>query len=196
LLVAGVTMGNSGIQIRPSPTAIAYAQSLLELASEQKQAEPADVELAALRTIVEQTPSAREIFTNPAIGIAERQQILDRIFRGRISELVFNLLGVMNQHDRLGLIAEVAQAYHDMLDVQLGKVEVDLIVAHALDSDALVAAQQKISAALGKTAVVNQRVDESIIGGIIVKVGDKLIDSSVKHQLEAMKQQLLASVPK
>ena len=189
-------MGNSGIQIRPSPTAIAYAQSLLELASEQKQAEPADVELAALRTIVEQTPSAREIFTNPAIGIAERQQILDRIFRGRISELVFNLLGVMNQHDRLGLIAEVAQAYHDMLDVQLGKVEVDLIVAHALDSDALVAAQQKISAALGKTAVVNQRVDESIIGGIIVKVGDKLIDSSVKHQLEAMKQQLLASVPK
>jgi len=181
---------------RPSPIAIAYAQSLLELANEQKQAEPIEAELLELRKLVDETPSAGEVFTNPAISIIERAQILDRIFRGKVSTLLFNVLGVMNQHGRLGYIGELVQAYHDLLDLQLNKVEVDLIVAHPLESDALNSAQQKISAALGKQAVVHQQIDESIIGGMIVRVGDKLIDSSVKHQLEAMKQQLLASAPK
>ncbi len=189
-------MAQTSTQARPSPIAIAYAQSLLELANEQKQAEPIEAELSELGKIVTDNPAASEVFINPAVSIAERAEMLGRIFRGKISPLLFNVIGVMNQHGRLGLIAELAQAYHDLLDLQLGKVEVDLIVARQLEPGELAAAQQKISVALGKNAVVHQRVDESIIGGMIVRVGDKLIDSSVKQQLATMRQQLLASAPK
>ncbi len=182
--------------IRPSPTASAYAQSILDLANEQKQAEAIGAELNQLRSIVEQNPAAREVLVNPAIGVEERAAMLDRTFRNNVSPLLFNALSVMNQHNRLGLIAEIAQAYSEMLDAQLGKVEVEVTVAHALDAQMMSNAQTKITAALGKEAVVSQRVDEGIIGGVVVRIGDTLIDASVRHQLEAMKQQMLASAPK
>jgi F-type H+-transporting ATPase subunit delta len=80
-----------------------------------------------------------------------------------------------------------------MLDEQLGKIEVDVTVAQKLSSEQLEEVRQRVSAALKKDAVVHQYVDESIIGGLVIRVQDKLIDASVKTQLAAMKQQLLSA---
>src|SRR5688500_16153034 len=112
---------------RPSPTAVAYAQSMLELANDAKTAEALGQELADLKKILDENPSTREMFGNPAISIDERRQMLDRVFRGKVSTLLFNTINVMNQHNRLGQLAQVASAYSNLLDEQLGKVEVDLI---------------------------------------------------------------------
>ncbi len=180
----------------PSPTAVAYAQSLLELANEQKQAEAVGSELADLKKILDENPSAREIFVNPSVGVEERAQILDRVLRGKISPLLYSTIGVLNQHGRLGLIGQMASAYDDLLDQQLGKVEVDLTVAQRLSPEQLETARQKITAALGRDAVLHQYVDENIIGGVVLRVGDKLIDASVKNQLQAMKHQLLSTTTK
>jgi F-type H+-transporting ATPase subunit delta len=181
---------------RPSPTAVAYAQSMLDLANEQKNAEPLGRELAELKQVIEQNPTAREMLSNPAISIDERSRMLDRVFRGKVGDLLFRVLNVMNQHNRLGLLEQVATSYGNLLDEQLGKVEVDVIVAQKLSNDQLEAAKKKITAAIGRDAVLHQYVDDSIVGGMIVRVGDKLIDASVRSQLQAMKQQLLSSAPK
>ena len=183
-------------QQHASPTAITYAQSILELANDQKQAEPIGQELASLKQILDENPAIREIFTNPSISGDERQQVLERAFRGNISPLLYNTMGVLNSHNRLGLLGQIAQAYDDLLDQQLGKIEVDLTVAQKLDADQLETARRQISQALGRDAVVHQYVDDNIIGGMIVRVGDKLIDASVRYQLAAMKKQLLESAPK
>ena len=74
--------------------------------------------------------------------------------------------------------------------------EVALQVAQKLDASQLEAARRQISQALGRDAVLHQYVDENIIGGAIIRVGDKLIDASVRYQLAAMKKQLLESAPK
>jgi len=179
-----------------SLTAFTYAQSILDLANEQKQAEAIGQELASLKQIIDQNPQIREVFTNPAISADERDQLLQRVFKGKISPLLFNTLGVLNQHDRLGLISQIAQAYEELLEKQLGKVEVDLTVAQKLDAKQLDEAKRRISQALGRDAIVHQYVDDGIIGGMIMRVGDKLIDSSVRYQLAAMKKQLLESAPK
>lgn len=178
-----------------SLTAFTYAQSILELANEQQQAEPIGEELASLKQILDENPSVREVFTNPAISAEEREQLLERVFRNNLAPLLFNTLGVLNAHNRLGLISQIAQAYDELLDKQLGKVEVDLTVAQRLDSDQLERARQQISQSLGRDAIVHQYVDEAIIGGVIMRVGDKLIDSSVRSQLAAMRKQLLESAP-
>ena len=179
-----------------SLTAVTYAQSILELANEQNQAEPIGQELASLKQIIEENPQIREVFTNPAISAEEREQLLERVFRNNLAPLLFNTLGVLNAHNRLGLISQIAQAYDELLDKQLGKVEVDLTVAQKLDAGQLDQAKKRISAALGRDAIVHQYVDDSIIGGMIVRVGDKLIDASVRYQLAAMRKQLLESAPK
>jgi F-type H+-transporting ATPase subunit delta len=183
-------------QTHASPVAVAYAQSLLELASERNQAEAAGQELAALAQIVDENPTFREVLTNPSVSIEERARLLDKVFRNNVSELVFNTLGVLNQKNRLGLISQIAQGYADLLDEKLGKVEVDLTVAQKLSPEQLEQARQRIGKALGRDAVVHQYVDDGVLGGVVLRVGDKLIDASVRYQLQAMKEQLLAAAPK
>ena len=179
-----------------SPAALAYAQSLLELATEQNQAEAIGQELAVLRQLVDENPSFREVLSNPSVSVDERAKLLDRIFRGSLSPLLFSTLGVMNQKNRLGLLSQIAQGYDDLLGEQLGKVEVDVTVAQKLSAEQLETARKQIGQALGRDAVIHQYVDDQIIGGVVLRVGDKLIDASVRYQLQAMKEQLLAAAPK
>lgn len=179
-----------------SPVAQAYAQSLLELANEQKQAEAIGQELSALRQIVGDNPTFGQFLADPAISQAERERTLKNIFAARVSQLMMNFLGVLNVKGRAGLLAQIADAYDDLLDEQLGKIEVDVTVAQQLTSEQLETVRQRVGAALKKTAVVHQHVDDSILGGLVLRVQDQLIDASVKHQLEAMREQLLAARPK
>jgi F-type H+-transporting ATPase subunit delta len=176
-----------------SSVAINYAASLLDLANEGKQAEPIGQELAALRQIVHENRTFYLFLSDPAISNAERGETIKRIFGDQISKLMHNFLGVLNEHNRLGLLAQIADAYDDLLADQLGKIEVDVTVASKLSADQLEEVRKKVGAALKKEAVVHQYVDDSIIGGLIVRVQDKLIDASVKTQLAAMRQQLLAA---
>jgi len=179
-----------------SPAALAYAQSLLELANEKGEAEAVGQELETLRQLVDENPGFREILSNPSVSVEERARLLDGVFRGKLSPLVFNTLGVLNQKNRLGLLSQVAQGYDDLLGDQLGKVEVDITVARKLEPAQLETARTKISQALGRDAVIHQYVDDNVLGGAILRVGDKLIDASVRYQLQALKEQLLAAAPK
>src|SRR5688500_20330347 len=95
----------------PSLTAVTYAQSILELANEQKQAEPIGQELASLKQILDENPSVREVFTNPAISAEEREQLLERVFRNNLAPLLCNTLGVRNLPTRPRLIIQIGQGY-------------------------------------------------------------------------------------
>lgn len=177
-----------------SSTANAYARSLLELANEQgQQAEAMGRELAEIRDIIRANPGFADFLSNPGIGGAERTEALERVFRGKVSPLIWNFMGVLNAHGRIGQLAQIADAYEDLLEEQMGIVEVDVTVAQRLDPDQLEQVRQRVSQVLGKTAVVHQYVDESIIGGVVLRVQDKLIDASVRHQLETLRRRMLAA---
>ena len=176
-----------------SPTVLAYARSLLELGNERKQENKLGKELAGLREILDENPAFGAFLADPGIGTAERNAALEKIFRGRVSPLVMNLLLVMNDKGRLRLLKQVAEAYGALLDEQQGKVEVDVTVAQKLDPSQLEQVRQRVSQALGKNAVVHQYVDEDIIGGLVLRVEDKLIDASVRYQLSAMRERMLAA---
>jgi F-type H+-transporting ATPase subunit delta len=176
-----------------SPLAGAWAASLLELANEQKLTEQIAQELAALRQILTANPHFHLYLADPAISENHHGETLKKIFGPQLSKLMMNFLGVLNQKNRLGILEEIADAYDDLLRQQEGKIEVDVTVAHKLTSDQLEEVRQKVSTALKKDAVVHQYVDDSIIGGLVLRVQDKLIDASVKSQLQSMKHQLLAA---
>ena len=181
---------------QPSPTARAYAQSLLELAGERQQAEPVREELNAIGQVLTDVPSFRLFLADPGVGAEERKAVIDRAFGGRVGGLVRNVLGVLNAKGKLRELPGVIEAYNDLLDAQLGKIEVDVTVAQRLTPDQLEQVRRRVGAALGKDAVVHQYVDESIIGGLVLRVVDRLIDASVRQQLESMKQRLLAAAPR
>lgn len=183
-------------QTSHSATSISYAKSLLQLANESNQAEAINADLQALREAMDSDPSFAQFFRNPSISDAERLEVLNKALSGGGSQLLKNFLGVLGAHGRLGTLADVAGAYDDLLGEQLGKIEVDVTVAQRLTPDQLEQVRQRVSQALKKDAVLHQYVDESIIGGMILRVQDRLIDASVKNQLRAMREQLLAARPK
>ena len=179
-----------------SQTSLSYARAMLELAEEQRlPLEALAGDLNGLREILDGDEAFRLYLADPAIGIEERWELLKRVFAGRISPVVLHTLGVLNEKGRLKLLHEIIDAFDDLLDQKLGKVEVDLIVAHKLTAEQLEDAQKRISQALKREAVVHPYVDENIIGGVVLRVGDQLIDGSVRNQLQTMKDKLLAARP-
>ena len=176
-----------------NPTVVAYARSLLELANERGEVEEIGREMAGVLELTQQNPTFAEFLADPGIGAAERTATLDRVFRGRASPLLMNFLGVLNNKGRLRLLGSISEAFTDLLDEQRGNVEVDVTVAQRLSPEQLEQVRQRVSQALGKNAVVHQYVDENIIGGLVLRVEDRLIDASVKYQLEAMREKLVAA---
>jgi F-type H+-transporting ATPase subunit delta len=182
-----------------SPVAITYAKALLELAAEQTDwaALPEIIghELMALRKIITDEPLVGALFSDPAIGHVERSALLDRVFKDRVSPLLLKFLQILNEKGRLNLIASMAGAYGVLLDKRQGKVEVDVTLAQRLDAQQLEQVRQRIAAALNREVVIHQYVDASIIGGLILRVQDKLIDGSVRTQLSALREKILGARP-
>jgi F-type H+-transporting ATPase subunit delta len=173
-----------------SAVASTYARALLELAQERQQAEAVGHELAALGRLVEAVPMLDPFLADPSIKPHERSAVLERAVRGKVSDLLWNFLGVLNRKDRSGWLTRIAAAYRDMLDEAMGRIEVAVHVAQELDPATLEEVRARISAALRKDARVKQTVEPALIGGIVVQIEDQLIDGSVRAQLDAVKRQL------
>jgi F-type H+-transporting ATPase subunit delta len=176
-----------------TPAAVPYARSMIELAEPKGQIDAIGTELADLRKVLQDNPTFSQFLSDPGIKQSERDAAIDRILRGRVSPLMWNLIGVLNKKDRLGLLPAIADAYEKLLEDRRGIVEVDVTVAQRLSPEQLETVKNRVSQALGKQAVVHQSVDESVIGGIRLRVGDKEIDASVQYQLNTLRQRLLAS---
>lgn len=172
---------------------------MLDLATEKADfpgdAETVGQELADLRKIIVEQPLVTALLVDPAIGQEERHRLLDRVFQNRVSPLLMKFLHVLAEKGRLNLLASIAGAYAHLLDQRQGKVEVDVTVAQRLDAPALEAVRQRVSAALRRDAVLHQYVDPSIIGGLILRVQDRMIDGSVRAQLADMRRRLIESHP-
>ncbi len=176
-----------------SPAATAYAQAAIELAADAGKLLEVGEELAQVAQLVREDGLLQAFFADPAITPRERWEAIQKSFAGRTSQVFLNLLGVMNEKGRLPLIGQIAQAYQQMLDERQNRVRVEVTVAQTLNEQELAEVQTRVGAALGKTAIVEQRIDDSIIGGLVLRVQDKMMDASVKAQLEALRRQLLAS---
>ena len=171
----------------------AYARSLLELANERNQTDAVAQELTDVREVIRANPTFAAFLADPGIGVAERAGVLQRTLGGKLSPLVMNFLGVLNARRRAAMLAEIADAYHELLAEQRGIVEVDVTVAQRLSPEELEQVRQRVGQALGKQAVVHQYVDESIIGGLVLRVEDRLIDASARYQLQSLRQRMLTA---
>jgi F-type H+-transporting ATPase subunit delta len=179
-----------------SPAATAYAKSLLDLANGQSVAWEVASDLTGIRSALDADPSLEQFFANPSVSPTAREPLLAKAFEGRVQPLVWNFVRLVNQKGRLGLLRQIEATYKTLIDEQFGKIEVEVTTAQPLDEAALEEVRRAVGESLKRDATVKPKVDESIIGGLIVRVQDKLIDASVRAQLAALKQQMLAARPK
>ena len=98
-----------------SPTAIAYAEALLELANEAKTAAETGQELGEIRQLVAENEKFAQVLANPSISADERGKFLRSLFEGRASPLIMHFLGLVNEKGRLSLLSAISAAYDDLL---------------------------------------------------------------------------------
>ena len=174
-----------------------YAQSLLELADaaggDEKIVETGG-ELGVIAEMIRDDAEVAEFLRSPIVDSEKRAESLRRIFEGRVSDLVLRFMLVLNGKGRLGEFGSMASGYDQLVNERMGRVEVDVMtVDGALAPDQLALLGEKVKAKLGQEPVFHQYADESLIGGLVLRVGDQLIDGSVRGQLRRMREELLAA---
>jgi F-type H+-transporting ATPase subunit delta len=174
-----------------------YAQSLLELADaaggDEKIVETGG-ELSVIAEMIRDDAEVAEFLRSPIVDSEKRAASLRRIFEGRVSDLVLRFMLVLNGKGRLGEFGSMASGYDQLVNERMGRVEVDVMtVDGSLDPDQLALLGEKVKAKLGQEPVFHQYADESLIGGLVLRVGDQLIDGSVRGQLRRMREELLAA---
>src|SRR5687767_3717705 len=133
---------------RNTPIVMRYARALLQLANETQQGEPVRGELRSLRDILDKNATFTALLADPGVSEAKRAELLQRGFKGRVSPTLLNFLGLLNSKGRIALLREIIEAYEDLLEEQLGNVEVDVTVSHKLTPEQLEEVRKRVSAAL------------------------------------------------
>jgi F-type H+-transporting ATPase subunit delta len=169
-----------------------YAQSLLEVCDKMggnAVAEACASELRDLAEIIRGDKKFAEFLKTPIVGNDKRKSALEKIVKGRVSDLVFRFVMVLANHGRAGRIADVADAFDALLQERLGRVEVDMFTVDGKASDDVIATvKARVKDAFAKDAVLHQYSDPSMIGGVKLRIGDQLIDASVATQLRNMRE--------
>ncbi len=170
-----------------------YAVALFELADTASAVDDVREQMDDLAELIRSNPGLRKLLESRVLSATERRDSLQRIFEGNVSDLLYRFIQVVNAKDRLGELLGIAVAYGKFVDVRHGLIEVDAYVAAHLDDAQAQRVTSELGQALGGTIVLHQFVDPSLIGGIKLRIGDKLIDASVATQLRKMKEQIVAA---
>ncbi len=160
-----------------------YSRAMHELAKSRGEADELAEELKELAKLAETHEDFATLFRSPLVDAETRAKSIERLFRGRASDLLVDSLQVINRKERMGIIDAVAEAYHLRHEDHLGQVDVYVSTAVPL-SDAL---RARLTTVLerhtGRQPQLIETVDESLIGGIVLRIEDEKIDGSVIHEI-------------
>ena len=170
-----------------------YADALLAAAEKQDAAEAVAEQFASLLDEVFPAVAGLEtLLSSPAVNRKRKDAVLAELFEGRATPLFVDFLRLLNRKDRLGLLRLVGIAYRTLRDNQANRLSVVVETAVPLDADQQQALVTTLAETTGKNPVLLVREKPELIGGLVVRVGDKVYDSSVRSKLRAVRNKLLA----
>jgi F-type H+-transporting ATPase subunit delta len=168
-----------------------YGEALLN-AAEAEGAAPAVLdELDELVALAGRLPELGAMMASPSIAAAEKDRVLVRMFEAQAHPVVLRFLRVLNRSGRLGLMPSIVGAARRIDDARRNRQVVQVRSAVPLEAGEREALAAAIARSLGRTPILVEAVDPSILGGLVVQVGDMLLDTSVRSQLDRMRRGLV-----
>ncbi|HVK17483.1 MAG TPA: ATP synthase F1 subunit delta [Fimbriiglobus sp.] len=168
-----------------------YAEALMAAAGPQADAVGDDID-ALVEDVLAERPNAERFLASGAVNRKTKAAVLQAAFAGT-SDVLRNFLGVLNQNNRLGLLRAIAAAYRKLSDEAAGRVRVTVTSAVALSDDQLTKLKTTLAGRLDAEPVLDARTDPDLLGGLVVQVGDRVYDSSVRTRLDSLRTHLMAS---
>ena len=171
-----------------------YARALFDVVrAEGGDPEQAQKDLQQFVDLFAQHPALQSTLANPAIPPSKKQGVAKALIEraGGISPIVSKLIQLLAERDRLMLLPEIARAYGDRLMDHLNIIRGEVTTAFALAPEKVRALEQGLQQAPGRKVVLEARVDPSIIGGVVTRLGSTVYDGSLTTQLQKIKQSLI-----
>lgn len=174
-----------------------YAEALFELAERHEGVEGVGMGVEMVARLIDENDDFRRFLETPRIAVAQKKEVIRSVFGERLPVKLVNFLQVTLDKRRQRLLRAIAREYMGLMDQHFNRVHVEVTLARKLDEGSVDEMENRLTVALGKTALPHVRVKPSIIGGAIFRTGDTIYDGSLRRRLEGMRRRLLkADLPR
>jgi F-type H+-transporting ATPase subunit delta len=178
--VASETAGTSGLAQR-------YAAALYELADEAKALDSVADDLRGLRGLIDESADLRRLIRSPVLARADQGKAIAALAaRAEFQPLIRNILGLLARNRRLFVLPEIITAYLAELATRRGEVTAQVISASALSDAQRATLDERLRRAVGGKVAIELRVDPKLLGGLIVKLGSRMVDASLSSKLRRL----------
>jgi F-type H+-transporting ATPase subunit delta len=170
-----------------------YAQAIYELAAEKNMLDQVENELRLIETTVKEYNDLATLLYHPRVLPSVKKETIKKIFKQEVADFVLTFLLLLVDKRREPALPAIIREYIQLANGARNIAEAEVTTAMPLSPEQHRALADKLSAVTGKRIILKMQQDKSIVGGVIVKIGDKLIDGSVVRQMQMLKNALLRS---
>jgi F-type H+-transporting ATPase subunit delta len=171
-----------------------YSEVLFDLAQQSAELESVLEELMAVRGVLKAEPEFAALLSSQIVKSPEKAEIVRRVFGGRLSELTVNFLSVLARRGRMGFLGGVSEKYELLVDAHHNRRAVEVTMASKPDDEQIMKLKADLGAALDSKVKLSIKVDPKIIGGVIIKKDDTLVDNSVRTALNRTIQSVMENM--
>lgn len=170
-----------------------YAKALFEVADEKKLLDEVEKDLRLIVDTVEKSQELQSFLEHPQVDDKAKVEVLEKLFRAQVSDIVFNFVRMILERGRFSLLKLMFNGYMTLANEARGIADATVVSAAPLGVTRLSQIAAEFGGKLGKSLRVNNVVDPSMIGGITIRVGDRIYDGSIKGKLSRFKKTLAQS---
>jgi F-type H+-transporting ATPase subunit delta len=165
-----------------------YANALFDLATEDKSVAKTGDALASFMALVESSDDLKRLMRSPVFKVAEQSASIEALAaKAKISGLALNFLKLMSANRRLAAVPDAIRGYTALVAKSKGETSAEVISAEKLSAKQIADLKASLKATVGSNVVLTTSIDPSLLGGLIVKVGSRMLDNSLKTKLQNLK---------
>lgn len=167
-----------------------YALAIFEIAEDTSSIPNMYKQLLSVQELFKNNGELSAFIYNPLVPKLSKKEVVQKVFADGLDPMLLNFLLVLIEKDRISLFEAICKAYKSFMNEKENIVDVKVITARQIEPEQENEVVARISKMLNKKVILNKHIDEKIIGGIVIQVGDKLIDGSIVRQLKNIKRSL------
>jgi F-type H+-transporting ATPase subunit delta len=165
-----------------------YATALFELAQEANTVDQVGTDLATFQAMIDESDDLNRLVRSPVFSAEDQISALEAICaEAKITSLALNFIKLAAQNRRLFVVSDMIKAYRTLVAQSKGEISAEVTSADTLSSEHLAELKAAIKASVGRDVQLSTRVDPAILGGLVVKVGSRMVDNSLKTKLQNLK---------
>lgn len=175
------------------PVARAYSEALLEIARSRGQIDAIGAELAQIAALVREEADVREFLETPTLEAAAKKGVLENALRGQVEPVLLDFLCLLVDKRRIRVLGAIADAYQALADEVAGRVRIQAQSARRLPDEVRGALASLVRERLAAECILETSEDPSLLGGLVLTVGDTRYDGSLRGQLQRIAKEMMRS---